>query len=87
MPNVLKALNIKNNHDEIIARMACLIGKIVHKLSAFDLHIKYKHEILTFYKQIIDHRDPDNVKQGIVNLPCFNLLYKDQVGGDPPGTA
>ena len=50
MPNVLKALNIKNNHDEIIARMACLIGKIVHKLSAFDLHIKYKTEILTFYK-------------------------------------
>ena len=87
MPNVLKAMIIKNNHDEIIARMACLIGKIVHKLSAFDLHIKYKTEILTFYKQIIDHRDQENVKQGIVNLPCFNLLYKDKVGGDPPGTA
>jgi len=25
--------------------------------------------------------------QGICNLPCFNLLYKDRLGRLPPGTA
>ena len=42
IPNFLKALSIKSNHYEIIARMAKLIGRVVHKLSAFDLHLKYK---------------------------------------------
>ena len=41
--------------------MAALIGRIVYKLSSFDLHIKYKEQILTFYKAIIDHRDEANV--------------------------
>ena len=42
IPNFLKALVLSNNHDEIIARMAKMIGRIVHKLSAFDLHLKYQ---------------------------------------------
>jgi hypothetical protein len=25
--------------------------------------------------------------QGICNLPCFHLLYKDRLGNPPPGTA
>lgn len=79
IPNFLKALVIRNNHDEIIARMAKLIGRVVHKLSAFDLHIKYKEQILTFYSEIINHSDEENALQGILNLPCFNLLYKDKV--------
>jgi hypothetical protein len=83
----LKALVIENNHDEIIARMAQLIGRVVHKLSAFDLHIKYKEQILMFYREIINHRDENIVLQGILNLPCFNLLYKDKVGKLPPRTA
>ena len=87
IPNFLKALNIQNNHDEIIARMAKIIGRIVHKLSAFDLHIKYQEQILTFYKAMIEHRDEQNVLCGITNLPCFNLLYKDRLGRPPPGTA
>jgi len=57
--------------------MARIIGKIVHKLSAFDLHLKYKDQILTFYKAMVEHRDPENNLSGIYNLPCFNLLYKD----------
>lgn len=67
--------------------MAEIIGKIVHKLSAFDLHLKYKEQILNFYKAMVEHRDPENNKMGIYNLPCFNLLYKDKVGRPPPGTA
>lgn len=55
IPNFLKALVISNNHDEIIARMAKMIGRVVHKLSAFDLHTKYKEQILAFYRDIINH--------------------------------
>lgn len=35
---------------------------------------------------MIHHKDEYNVLQGIRNLPCFHLLYKDKVGV-PPGTA
>lgn len=65
----------QNNHDEIIARMAKMIGRIVHKLSAFDLHIKYQDQILTFYKEMIEHRDEENVLASVCNLPCFQMLY------------
>jgi len=37
--------------------MAAIIGRIVHKLSAFDLHLKYKEQILTFYKAMVEHKD------------------------------
>jgi len=67
--------------------MAQIIGRIVHKLSTFDLHIKYQEQILTFYKAMIEHRDEQTVMTGICNLPCFNLLYKDRLGRPPPGTA
>lgn len=87
IPNFLKALVISNNHDEIIERMSELIGRIVHKISAFELHIKYQEQILTFYKAIIEHRDEKNVIQGIRNLPCLNLLYKDKIGKQPPSTS
>lgn len=66
-----------------------MIGKIVHKLSAFDLHLKYKEQILNFYKAMVEHRDPENNLSGIYNLPCFHLLFKDQVTrpSNAPGTA
>lgn len=84
IPNFLKAIKIqKNQPDEIVARMATLIGKIVYKLSTFDLHLKYKEPILAFFKMIIEHRDQENVKMGIYNLPCFQLLYKDVVSKPP----
>ena len=67
--------------------MGELIGRVVHKLSAFDLHIKYKEQILTFYKAMVNHRDEANQMQGILNLPCMNLLYKDLVSRPAPGTA
>lgn len=84
IPNFLKAIKIqKNTPDEIVARMASLIGKIVYKLSTFDLHLKYKEPILAFYRMIIEHKDQQNVKMGIYNLPCFQLLYKDVVTKPP----
>ena len=38
---------------------------------------------------MVDHKDPENNLSCIINLPCFHLLYKDQVRRPPiaPGTA
>ena len=41
IPNFLKGLEMESNHIEIIVRMSKSVGKIVDKLSHFDLHIKY----------------------------------------------
>ena len=88
IPNFLKALVFENNHDEIIIRMGRMIGRIAFKLSRFDLHIKYKEQILGFYKSIINHKDEENVMSGVYNLPCFHQLYKDVCSPRmPPGTA
>ena len=87
---MLKALVIDNNHDEIIVRMSKMIGRLAYKLSANDLHVKYKEAILTFYKTIINHKDEECVLSGVYNLPCFHQLYKE-VCSPPklmaPGTA
>lgn len=72
IPNFLKALVFENNHDEIIIRMGKMIGRIAYKLSVFELHIKYKQEILGFYKSIISHKHEENVRSGVYNLPCFH---------------
>ena len=90
IPNFLKALVFENNHDEIIGRMSKMIGRIAYKLSFFELHIKYKEQILSFYKSIITHKDESNVYSGVFNLPCFHKLYKDVCSPQPtipPGTA
>lgn len=52
VPNLLRAFRIEHNPDEITERMAKMVGRVVHKLSPLNLHLKYKTEILTFYKAI-----------------------------------
>jgi len=79
IPNLIKGLSLEKNHDEIIVRMSNLIGKIVYKLSAFDLHVKYQQQLLTFYKAMVNHHDEQCVQNGIYNLPCFHALYRDKV--------
>lgn len=86
IPNLIKTLSLEKNHDEIIVRMSKNIGKIVYKLSAFDLHVKYKEELLTFFKAMVNYKDEECVIYGIYNLPCFHALYRDKVKA-PPGTA
>ena len=91
IPNFLKALVFENNHDEIIVRMGRMIGKIAFKLSKNDLHLKYKEQILTFYNDINNHKDEENVMSAVFNLPCFHQLFKE-VCAPPkvlvvPGTA
>jgi len=43
MPNLLKLLKIESQHEDIISRMAEIIGPVTHKLQQkSDLHLKYK---------------------------------------------
>lgn len=86
IPNLIKGLSLEKNHDEIIVRMSKIIGKIVYKLSCFDLHVKYQDQLLSFYKAMVSHKDEACVINGIYNLPCFHALYRDKVRA-PPGTA
>lgn len=57
IPNLIKAFSMDSNQSEIVIRMSKIIGKIVHKLSHFDLHTKYQEELLSFYKAIVNHED------------------------------
>ena len=70
----------------MVVRMSRTIGKIVDKLSHFDLHIKYSDQILEFFKGIVNHEDEQCVESGIYNLPCFHSLYREKVK-KPPMTA
>ena len=49
IPNMIRAFNFEKNTEENIQLMARLIGQIVHKLSQFGLHLKFKDPILQFY--------------------------------------
>ena len=42
IPNLLRVLIIANNHDDIVIRVAKIVGRIAYKLSPYDLHMKYK---------------------------------------------
>ena len=56
--------------------MAEIIGKVAFKLEKVGLHMNYKKEIITFYRDLTDHEDEDIRRLAVYNLPCFNLLYK-----------
>jgi len=52
--------------------MSEIIGRIVYKLSTYDLHTKYKDQILSFFLAVCNS-DKDEIKEfGIFNLPCFH---------------
>lgn len=72
VPNMIKACDMEHNHDEIILKMAEIIGRIVYKLSTYDLHIKYKDKILTFFLAVCNSENVEVKEFGIYNLPCFH---------------
>jgi len=57
IPSLIKGLDLSQAHDETVVRMSKIIGKIVFKLSTFDLHVKHKETILAFYKAMVNHED------------------------------
>jgi HEAT repeat protein len=80
---VLRTLNA--DVEEIQTRIAEAIGPIIHKLSIFNLHIKYREEFLQFYKVIVNHKEVKMRRYAAYNLPCFNKLlkeYQDEVDID-----
>ena len=56
--------------------MAKIIGQVAYKLQKVGLEMKYKKELLAFYRELTDHDDDEIRQMAVYNLPCFNLLYK-----------
>ena len=61
--------------EEIQLRLAEMIGRIVHALQPFELHMRYKDPFLDFFKKIINHKEIKMRRHAAFNLPCFNQLY------------
>ena len=52
------------------------MGKILHKLQKYEVHLKYKEKIATFYEFACFHTETSVVIQAVYNLPCMHLLYQ-----------
>jgi hypothetical protein len=63
--------------EDLILRLANILGKIVHGLKQFDMHKLHIEKILEFYREICNHKDLEMRKEGAYNLACFNLYYKE----------
>jgi len=58
MPSVLKLFE-QIEYDEITIKVSAFFGQLVHKLSMVgDLHLKYKNEILKYYKALCVYKEP-----------------------------
>lgn len=75
IPVVMSTIDI--NIEEIVQKLAQMLGKIVYKLKEFDLHLRNKDQFLEFFEQISSHKDIEMRKHAAYNLACFNSLYKD----------
>jgi len=59
-----------------VSRISEIFGCILVKLQPLGLHTKYKDQFISFYKEIIDHKEDSIRLKAVYNLPCMNLLYK-----------
>lgn len=75
MPIILSMLDISFYDIEI--RLARVIGKIVYEISKHDLHLKYMDSFIKFFITICNNKEVEIRRQGIYNLACFNMLFKD----------
>ena len=75
MPVILSMLDI--SFEDIEIRLAKIIGQIVYELSKHDLHLKYVDNFIKFFISICNNKEVEMRRQGIFNLACFNMLYKD----------
>jgi hypothetical protein len=74
IPPLLKLL--LSDHDEIVIRMSRIVGQLVHKLQAHELHEKYKAEFIEFYKGICVHRCEEIRENAAYNLPAMNMIFR-----------
>lgn len=81
IPSFLKLLNVVNVPDEVIERMAQIIGAICFKLQKMDnMHIKYQSQILEFYSAICVHKTDTCRRYAVYNLPAMNKIYRKHLG-------
>lgn len=57
VPCILNNLDIQNqNQIEIVKKMAEIFGKIVYKMSLLGIHLKYRKELIEYFKEICAHK-------------------------------
>ena len=61
--------------QDIVMRLAKIIGKVVYKMSQYELHIAYKDKFIGFYQEMYHHKEIEMRRHAAYNLPCFNHLY------------
>lgn len=78
MPCFLNFIDLSEQEEqaEILERIASIFGKCVFALSKFDLHMRYKSEIMQFYKLMTGHKTDKIRSFAVFNLPAMLLLYK-----------
>lgn len=57
--------------------MAEIFGKIVYKMSLLGIHLKYRKELIEYFKEICAHKQEIIRKQAVYHLPCMNMLFKE----------
>lgn len=57
--------------------MADVYGKVVYKMSLLGLHVKYRKELIDYFKEISVHKQEIIRRQAAYHLPCMNLLFKE----------
>ena len=56
--------------------MTEVFGKVVYKMSVLGIHLKYRKELIDYFKEICSHKQESIRKQAVFHLPCMNLLFK-----------
>ena len=70
-------LNIIECHaEDIITRLASLIGKIVYELRRQDIYIKFKAEFLDFFRVLVQSKEYELRLSAAYNLPCFFTMLR-----------
>ena len=49
---------------------------MVAKLHEVNMHLKYKKELIEYYKQLCESKEEQLRYQAVYNLPCMNYVYK-----------
>jgi len=63
------------NIEEIIIRLARLLGKIVWELKRCDLNLRHREKLCDFYSKICVDKEIDMRRSAAFNLPCFFKVY------------